>query len=1147
MAPTDLAPDSEPELDDHEQLLLDALQMSRVPLTRMDLERLTRLRGFQVAKALGDLRKAGLVERRRSKWLAVEPREAARIAEWPDPAHGLTVRRRRDGVVPSPGTRGASVASERPTDWNAFRNLCLYYVECLEYEGGGSAKLDQSNDAASFTELNTVVDWQALASGLTASIPASAEVREFMRGNAATGGERRLRLAGPVELVDGRKGVRQLLPVFLLTVRVILRPQTLELKAEGEARVNEAWLETRFPRSRQDLREDLLIRLGFFHEEEVEDGVELVALEGSSVQQLWMRLFDISSEEFQELGGPDRPQTNPSLPRLRTPGLYNRVLLLPAAEGSFTVGLQQELRKLAKKPDQELDGTALAPLFAPKLDPKQLSEIAENRKILPEFQPLNAEQREAVAASFEQPILAIQGPPGTGKSTVVTHVLTAHALAGMSVLFGSRNHRALEAVVPRLQAIYPDRPLIMRLTKSAVNTDETGDDWLQQVLGLISRTADPEGLEELERCREVLDSALQAREGLEVELTEHLEMAQTLGELESTIHQIIRQFGERRSGHLRLACKGLDEDSLRVTAERLSSAQTGILSRLRRWYVARRFRRDSDQLIASLDTSAQESLRAVESLADLADLLANGAQLASCFEERSALEARSKVQRERSELVQSLADSDESVQDRTRIALETLAKTLGADLDPALRQRLVDLRGELGSRRTAGQIHRLKSNQRQVIQSLFKEITRVIPLWACSNLSIRSRVPLTPAAFDLVVIDEASQCDIASCLPLLYRAKRAMIVGDPMQLRHVGKVGREVEDRMRALHGVEGGEFGRFRYSTNSIWDPALAVTQGDRGLSLMLKEHWRCHPAIADYFSKLFYSGKLRVRTPAEQYAPVVRGQRKLRGIEWTDVPGGSESTPGGSRFHQPQIDAIVAELERVAETGYDGTVGVVTPFRAHANRIRDAVAQRLPAELLKKWNFDSQTADGFQGDERDLILLGLIGGPVPGEVPMFYARDRNRFNVAVSRARSLLHVFGDLAWAESCSADTLAGLVKSWRNWQEQAQRPVRSELIGPVWEPLLAAAMRRAGIEFHQQYPACGFYLDFGLLHEGLKLDVEVDGESYHRNASGARKIEDLRRDQILIAAGWRVVRFWVYQLREDMDGCVAEIESIVRAGG
>src|SRR5690606_36295617 len=67
------------------------------------------------------------------------------------------------------------------------------------------------------------------------------------------------------------------------------------------------------------------------------------------------------------------------------------------------------------------------------------------------------------------------------------------------------------------------------------------------------------------------------------------------------------------------------------------------------------------------------------------------------------------------------------------------------------------------------------------------------PVWAVTSLSAGSRFPLARGLFDLVLIDEASQSDIASALPLLYRAKRAVVLGDPNQLTHITTVGAEVD------------------------------------------------------------------------------------------------------------------------------------------------------------------------------------------------------------------------------------------------------------------------------------------------------------------------------------------------------------------
>src|SRR5262249_6125947 len=85
---------------------------------------------------------------------------------------------------------------------------------------------------------------------------------------------------------------------------------------------------------------------------------------------------------------------------------------------------------------------------------------------------------------------------------------------------------------------------------------------------------------------------------------------------------------------------------------------------------------------------------------------------------------------------------------------------------------------------------------------LFPRVTRLLPCWAVTSLSAGGRLPFEPALLDAVVIDEASQCDIASALPLLFRARRAVIMGDPLQLKHVSTVVPQQDRLMLASHGL---------------------------------------------------------------------------------------------------------------------------------------------------------------------------------------------------------------------------------------------------------------------------------------------------------------------------------------------------------
>ena len=82
---------------------------------------------------------------------------------------------------------------------------------------------------------------------------------------------------------------------------------------------------------------------------------------------------------------------------------------------------------------------------------------------------------------------------------------------------------------------------------------------------------------------------------------------------------------------------------------------------------------------------------------------------------------------------------------------------------------------------------------------------------------------------------------------------------------------------------------------------------------------------------------------------------------------------------------------------------------------------------------------------------------------------------------------------------------------------------------------------GINVVPQHPVSSRRLDLAFLsktNKSIKIDIEVDGDC-HRNSDGTRKIDDIWRDVQLIGMGWKVMRFWVYQLREDIDDCVNKV--------
>ena len=91
------------------------------------------------------------------------------------------------------------------------------------------------------------------------------------------------------------------------------------------------------------------------------------------------------------------------------------------------------------------------------------------------------------------------------------------------------------------------------------------------------------------------------------------------------------------------------------------------------------------------------------------------------------------------------------------------------------------------------------------------------------------------------------------------------------------------------------------------------------------------------------------------------------------------------------------------------------------------------------------------------------------------------------------------------------------------------------------MLFDALVEAGLTPLPQHPVSSRRLDIALIRQdgsNMKIDIEVDGDC-HRNPDGTRKEDDIWRDIQLQALGWKVMRFWTYELREDMDRCIREI--------
>ena len=1147
-----------PEPQNFEEVLR-RLRRAQTGITARDIARSTRIPETEVNRVLLELQRRKLVSFERNRWKAIPA-----LVEAPPPAPSyLGDNSRRPPSVRAPFTEPKAIPNmprtiNRATSrWAGFRALCEYYAECV--------RLDQKSTVhakAEEEDIDAVCLRGSLPPNSAFQLAIPAEWSEWAKESTR---HQYVFLGYPLHRYlwkerDGDAKATYCSPVFMVPCTFQIDQKRLTVQPLGQVRLNEGWLERRL--KNLDERRAFFELCGLSGEND-SFAAPTQAAEWTDVAELIQHYYP---KWCVERLNPRSLSSGLRLKDLAQDGLYNRAALIFPRSFKYTKRLHEELLELAHRvPDEDLEQSSIRWLFKSNSPiPKgELSKKADalsdansvklDRVALPK---LNREQSLACQAASRESLSVLVGPPGTGKSRVVQATLCLHAIKGSSALFASRNHQALEAVIPRVNALTEPNSIILRLARPwgapvdksfvnslskliAIGADNADGDWPNLLIGLqqqlelageLSRKIEDitqvkentaAALEEYNLCRsKVGDPMSLARlDELEGKPIPSLPKSETLQELITGLTKITN--GKRGwLWRLGVFLQRFRRRKLLESAQSVDEAFRRLLDPQKRWPPSPKLQ---DESAATFFRDALTFLLPIGQAVHALD------RLAAC---RAQLGTHAPLEE--------LLREDELLADEIeKQALQLLiakSRMIGAGLSEDERTRLAEI---LSAIRNQSGLDDENDSRRlsEAIRKTFPIFLRHFPLVATTNLSVGRDLPLQPGLFDLLVVDEASQCDIASVIPLLFRSRRAMIVGDPMQLPHVTSLSAATDRQLRNQFGVGGFEYERFSYRTVSMFD--LAAASDAAKIRTVLRQHHRCHPEIAEYCNQSFYRGDWTVLT---EYGG-------KRGLFWTEAPDDSEPVPGGGVFSANQVELVLAELERLDAVDYDGTIGVVTPFRRQADRTRDRIHAHFKAERLRQWRLLVDTADGFQGDERELVLFSLPGGSGMAEGSMqFLAHGPNRFNVAVSRAKQVLHVFGDSKWAKSCGIPHIENLYRKCEESAAMAENAstglFREDLVGPVWEPFLANKLRDTGISFVQQYPTCGRFLDFAIFANGKKINIEVDGETWHKTATGERCRADIDRDRVLIAAGWTVIRFWVYQLKENPEGCLTKIKSALR---
>ncbi|KAK4519577.1 Amino acid transporter [Mucor velutinosus] len=267
--------------------------------------------------------------------------------------------------------------------------------------------------------------------------------------------------------------------------------------------------------------------------------------------------------------------------------------------------------------------------------------------------------------------------------------------------------------------------------------------------------------------------------------------------------------------------------------------------------------------------------------------------------------------------------------------------------------------------------------------------------------------------FDVVIIDEATQALEAECWIALLKAKKAILAGDHLQLPPTIKTPIKMNQTKKAN---KGGLSTETDLST-TLFDRLLSM-YGDK-VKRMLMVQYRMHQKIMEFSSKELYDNKLVADKSVASHLlvdlPSVEASENtdmpLVMIDTSDTGLGHEITDDAqeeqSKANELEVELALMHIRALIDDGLEEEqIGVITPYAAQVSKLKRDIREHWPG-------IEIGTVDGFQGREKEAILLSLVRSNDRGEVG--FLAEKRRLNVAMTRAKRHLCVI--------CDSETLLG----------------------------------------------------------------------------------------------------------------------------
>lgn len=780
---------------------------------------------------------------------------------------------------------------------------------------------------------------------------------------------------------------------------------------------------------------------------------------------------------------------------------------------SVTAGVLHELTQIAEKPSGIYRETALSIINEEYSQSKEKSVPMKDMNKITDFYPitplsLSDSQLQVVKNIDNSKFVAVQGPPGTGKSQTIVN-LVAHLVAnGKTVLVASRMDKAVDVVAERLNDLGASH---MALRAGRLNYQRQLSEELNNLLAQNNSDLDDD-IEDIL----LVDTK---------DMKDHLDMLKNMENKSETIIKLEKNW----------------HDKLEEVEE-----QEKILGK--KEYIKKTLKKGEIDMVAGIIKVLEHNMEKAGFISKIANFTSLG-QLKKIlnlkdFDVNYETIGKLKQELEFANMEWSLRKIEADIQKTGNLhmlaeqirTMKRKQKSLATNILKNKRREALKelLRDENKRRRLKVHAKSLVANRKRLQTNIleeedFRPLLEAFPCWCVTTYAVSDSLPLKPGMFDVAIIDEASQCDIASSFPILFRAKRAVIVGDDKQLPHLSFLEKAKEQSFLSQYGIPDKYQLMWRFRTNSMFDLADYYSMN----SVMLDEHFRSLPPIINFSNHEFYNDRIRVMRKDKPDENV---------LELVEVVDGKVDFDATRNL--PEIEALVKRLHEIIiederkNPDNPVTVGIISPFRAQVEQLKVSVSKVLSDYMIKKHQIEIGTAHTFQGDERDIMMISWAVADNSYTQSLMFMQKANLFNVAITRGRNKVINFVSRNPRELPDGH-FRNYVSYMQNYQDKKQAVLSGEIDENIYKNSLEREVADKIRELDHRVVAGA---EIAGLSADLLVDdkfvIEIDGVDDKTKSH----ISNMKKQAIIERSGFKVKRItfreWQYSPKACLDRVLIE---------